>query len=141
MDFTQRLFPLIIGLGVALLQLSMTQVVTFVFSLLLPDMENFPQTHSALFVIILGLTFSTGVFLTGWLALKRRWLKTSPQYPARLMATLVGAYLPLIIALSLYHTLEPGNPFFLVSTLACIVGFHTPGWIGGKPTTPADKNV
>jgi hypothetical protein len=32
------------------------------------------------------------------------------MYPARLVATLGGAYLPLIIALILYPSLEPGNP-------------------------------
>jgi len=78
-------------LGVALLQLIMTQVVTFLLSLLVPGMENFPQTYPTLFVIILGIAFSTGVFLTGWLALKLRWLAAKPKYPARLVSTLIGA--------------------------------------------------
>jgi len=118
-------------LEVLLLQLIMTQVVTFVVTLPIPDMENFPQTHSALFVFILGITFSTGVFLAGWLALKRGWLPLpgGPKYPARWAGALVGAYAPLIAALILYHPLEPGNPFFFVSILACILGFYVPGWI------------
>ena len=119
-------------LVVLLLQLIMTQVVTFVVTLPIPDMENFPQTHPALFVVILGVTFSTGVFLTGWLALKRHWLAAKPLYPARLVATLIGAYLPLILALILYHPLEPGNPFFFISELTCVVGFYVPGWIETK---------
>ena len=132
MDTGKKMLHLLIWLGVALLQIIMTQVVTFLLSLLLPGMENFPQTHPALFVVILGLTFSTGVFLTGWLALKLRWLSTPPKYPARLVATLIGAYLPLILALILYHALEPGNPFFSISILASVLGFHVPGWIHRK---------
>jgi hypothetical protein len=123
------IFRFLINLGVALLQLISTQVVTFVASLFLPDIENFPQTHPVVFVLLLGITFSTGVFLTGWLALKLGWLKAKPKYRARLVATLIGAYLPLMVALLLYHPLEPGNPFFFVSMLTSIVGFYVPGWI------------
>jgi hypothetical protein len=132
MDFGKKILRFLPWLGVALLQLIMTQVVTFLASLLVPGMENFPQTHPALFVVILGVTFSTGVFLTGWLALKRHWLAAKPLYPARLVATLIGAYLPLILALILYHPLEPGNPFFFISELTCVVGFYVPGWIETK---------
>jgi len=119
----------LINLGVALLQLISTQVVTLVASLFFPDMENFPQTHPVVFVLLLGITFSTGVFLTGWLALKLHWLKAKPKFRARLVATLIGAYLPLMVALLLYHPLEPGNLFFFVSMLTSIVGFYVPGWI------------
>jgi hypothetical protein len=116
-------------LGIVFLQLIMTQVVTFLVSLLAPGMENFPQTHSALFVLILGITFSTGVFLTGWLVLKLHWLKTKPKLTARLVGTLVGAYLPLVVALFVYHPLETGNPFFFISILTSVVGFYIPGWL------------
>ena len=66
MESGKKLPRLLIGLGVAVLQLIMTQVVTFLISLLVPGMENFPQTHPTLFVFTLGITFSTGVFLAGW---------------------------------------------------------------------------
>jgi len=129
MDLGKKGLRFLPWLGVALLQFIMTQVVTLVFSFVIPNSENFPQTHSALFVAFLGVTFTTGVFLTGWLALKWRWLRTKPMYRARLLATLVGAYLPLILALILYRTLEPGNPFFFVSMMASILGFHVPSWV------------
>ena len=132
MDSGKKILRFLTWLGVALLQLIMTQVVTFLISLLVPGMENFPQTHPALFVVVLGVTFSTGVFLTGWLALKLRWLAAKPIYPARLVATLIGAYLPLIVALILYHPLEPGNPFFFISMLTSVLGFYVPGWIERK---------
>ena len=132
MDAGKKLLHLLTGLGVALLQLIMTLVVTFLLSLLAPGMENFPQTQPVLFVVVLGITFSTGVFLAGWLALKLRWLAAMPKYPMRLVATLIGAYLPLIVALILYHPLEPGNPFFFISMLTSVLGFYVPGWIERK---------
>ncbi len=117
-------------LGVALLQLISTQVVTFLASLLAPNMGDFPQTRPVLFVVILGITFTVGIFLTGWLAIKLRWLKMELKLVARLIGTLVGAYLPLVIALFLYHPLEPGNPFFFIAMLTSVAGFYLGGWIG-----------
>ena len=105
----------------------MTQVVTFLVSAPVPNMEDFPETQSTLFVFILGITFTTGVFLTGWLAIKLRWLKAEKRYLARLIGTLVGAYLPLLIALFIFHPLDAGNPFFFISTIMCIAGFYVGG--------------
>ncbi len=110
-----------------------TQVVTFLLSLLVPGMGDFQQTHPALFVVIPGIAFSTGVFLIGWLALNFHWLASTPKYPIGLIATMLGAFLPLIVALILYLTLEPGNPFFFISMLTGVLGFHIPGWIDAKP--------
>ena len=129
MDFgkkTPRIQP---WLGVALLQLVMTQVVTFVLSMFLPGIENFQQTRPLLFAVSVGISFSTGVFLAGWLALRLHWLSVKPKYLARLVCTLLGAYLPLILALFLYPTLEAGNPFFFISILVSMVGFYLPDWI------------
>ena len=128
MDTGKKVLRFIIRLGTALLQLVMTQVVTFVLTMFIPDMEDFPQTHSVLFGVVLGITFTTGVFLAGWLAIKLRWITVKPKYRARLVFTLIGAYLPLIVALVLYHPLEPGNPFFFISILTSVVGFYVPGW-------------
>jgi len=80
----KKIHPVVIWLGVALLQLIMTQVVTFLFSFLIPEVENFQRTHPVLFAALLGVTFSQGVFLPGWLALRFRWEKAKPLYPARL---------------------------------------------------------
>jgi energy-converting hydrogenase Eha subunit A len=121
-----------VTLAVVVLQLFMTQVVTFLVSLLVPDMEGFPMDHPGPFVLMLGATFTTGIFLVGWAALKLGWLKAMPRYGARLVGTLVGAYAPLLIALVVYRALEPGNPFFMISILAGIAGFHLPDWTGAE---------
>ncbi|MBM3151442.1 MAG: hypothetical protein FJZ96_04435 [Chloroflexi bacterium] len=126
----QKTTRFIIWLMVAILQLISTQAATFLVSLLAPGMENFPQTQPVLFVVILGITFTAGVFLVGWLALKLRWLKMKPKPAARLVGALVGAYLPLVIALFLYHPLEPGNPFFFIAMLVSVAGFYIGGLAG-----------
>jgi hypothetical protein len=129
METSRKFVRFIVWPGVILLQLIMTQVVTFVFSFAFPDMESIQQNTPLLFTIAVGISFTIGAFLTGWLALKWRWLKGKPRTLVRLAGALVGAYLPLIAALLIYRTIEAGNPFFLVSVLACILGFHLPGFI------------
>ena len=118
----------LIWLGVAILQLIMTQVVTFLLSLFLPGMGNYPQTQPALFVVILGVTFSFGVSLMGWLALKLHWLAPRAKFLWCVVASILGAYLPLVLALFIYPSLEPGNPFFSISMLTSVLAFHLPGW-------------
>jgi hypothetical protein len=129
MTTNQKILRIFVYLGIALLQLFMTQVVTFLASLLAPGMGDYPGTRPVLFMANLGITYSAGVFLVGWLALKLRWLKLEPKLLPRLVCTLLGAYLPLVLALFLYHPLEPGNPFFFISMLTAILGFYVPGWL------------
>ena len=123
---------ILIGTGVGLLQLFLTQAVTFAASLLLPGMGDNLLGDSAAFVLVLGVTFTTGAFLGGWLALKRGWLKAEPRLRLRLVSTLAGAYIPLGLALLLYRVLEPGNPFFFVAALAAVLAFHIPTWIHAR---------
>jgi hypothetical protein len=118
-------------MGVCVLQLMMTQVVTFLVSLLYGGMPATVETQPILFCILVGMTFFTGIFLTGWLALKWHWLKSSPRLPSRLVGTLAGVFLPLLAGLIL-KAIETGSPFFGLSTVFGILGFHLPGWIGGK---------
>ncbi len=116
----------IVLIGIAILQLISTQVVTFLVSFLIP-VENFLQIQPVLFVIVLGLTYSIGIFVTGWLAIRVRWLKVEPRLTRRLIGTLVGVYVPLVIALFLYHPLEPGNPFYFIAAFVGIACFYLAG--------------
>jgi membrane-anchored protein YejM (alkaline phosphatase superfamily) len=119
----------LILLGVLFFQLVMTQVITFVLSLLIGGLENVQQSNKYLFAAIIGLTFSIGAFFSGWVALRLRWLEASPRLPARAIGTLLGAYIPLLAAVLIYPVLEPGNPFYSLSILGAIIGFHVPTWI------------
>ena len=128
----KKIIRYITWLGVVILQLIMTQVLTFLASLIFPDIEDFQRFYAELFVVIVGFTFGAGIFLAGWLGLKLHWLTIEPKYLERLATTLIGAYVPLILALVIYHYLEAGNPFFLISILAGILGFYVPSWLEKK---------
>lgn len=116
--------------GVILFQLIMTQVVTLLFSFIVLDMESLQRSQPVLFLLFAGVSFSVGIFLAGWIAIKFGWVKITPKLFTRLIGTLAGAYLPLILALFIYPTIEAGNPFLTVSMLVGIAGFYLAGWVG-----------
>lgn len=96
-------------MGVVLFQWIMTQVVTFVMSLLFPAMGgDFPNGIPTHLILLLGITFSVGAFLGGWLAIRLGWIHADPKWSARLTSTLTGAFLSLVIALIVYQPVEPG---------------------------------
>jgi hypothetical protein len=117
-------------IGVILLQLIMTQVVTFIVSFFFPGVGDGMQTLPGMFVIVLGVTFAIGVFLAGWLGIKFHWLSIQPNYAARLAGALVGAYLPLLAGWLMGRSFEQGSPWFFVSILGSILGFYLTGWLG-----------
>jgi hypothetical protein len=132
MDKGKLLSRIILYLVVFILQLLMTQVVTFLATLFIPNIETFPQTHPIPFTILVGLTFATGVFIAGWLAIRLKWLPLKPKVPARLAGALVGAYVPLLISLVVFGTFEAGNPVFWFTALGSVLGFYAAGWIEKK---------
>jgi hypothetical protein len=115
--------------GVILFQLVMMQIVTLLFSFIVPDMEVLQKSQPGLFLLFAGFSFSVGIFLAGWIAIKFGWVKIVPKLVTRLIGTLAGVYLPLILALFIYPTIEAGNPFLTVSMLMGIAGFHLAGKI------------
>jgi len=126
--FGKRILRALTYFGVILLQLIMTQVVTFLISLFLPISENLLLNNPIVFAALVGFTFALGVFLTGWLAIKLRWLPLPPKTLHRLLGALLGAYLPLAAALLIFRSLQPGSPFFFASIVGSILGFYVLGW-------------
>lgn len=118
---------LVKSVAATLAQFMSAMAVTFVVSLVVRA-ETFQYTRPSLFALALGLAFTTGIYLAGWIALRLHVLDGSPRGLARLGGVVVGTYLPLIVALLAYGVLEPGNPFFLVSLLAGSLGYQAPGW-------------
>lgn len=116
-------------IGVVFLQLVGTQVVTFIASLLNPLMDNPAQLDPWIFALILTITFSLGVFLVGWLGFRLGWLTSPTRLLLRLACTLIGAFLLMAIGILFFEILEPGSPFFGMSILASILGFHLPTWL------------
>lgn len=126
----------LVYLGVIILQMIMTQVVTFVVTLFIPADENISMTNPALLTAILGLTFGVGVFWAGWLAIRLGWLRLPAKHLARLAGALLGAYLPLVGVLIIYRSFEPGNPVFWFSIIGSVLGFYVLGWEDGKQVEP-----
>jgi len=122
---------MIVSAVVLIAQLVGAMIVTFAASLVVRA-ESFQQTRPALFALVVGLAFSTGICLTGWLALRVRLLRGPSRTLARVGGALLGVYVPLLVALAVYGTIEPGNPFFTVSLLAGALGFQAPGWVGAQ---------
>jgi hypothetical protein len=87
--------PPLAMLVVIVLQFIMIQVVTFFVSLLFPSLGDYPTTLPALFLYLIGLLFTVGIYLTGWVAIKGGALKIERKYLARMAWTLLGTYLPL----------------------------------------------
>ncbi len=117
----------LIWAGVILLQLVLTQVVTLIFSFFIPNADTFPDTQPLVFAVLMMFTFTAGVYLGGWLALRWRWLPFLPRYASRLAGTLVGVSVPLLLAI-LFGSLGAGSPLFFFSIVGGIVGFYLPGW-------------
>jgi hypothetical protein len=114
------------SLGVAFLQLVGANLFTFVFSMAFPQMN--PDTNQGFFVTVAGLAFFIGIAAVGLLAVRFRWLPGPPAYPLRTVLALAGVYIPLALALVLGQVRE-ASPFFLISMLGGIVGFHLAGWV------------
>jgi len=111
--------------GVIILQVAGLLGLTFIASMIWQ--KEFAQPLQ--FMLLVGWTFSLGIFLAGWLALKLGWLAAPVRLPLRAAFTLFGAYLPLVAGFLLVGPLLPGSPFFTLSILAGLLGFHLPGWL------------
>ncbi|HCC78694.1 MAG: hypothetical protein A2X25_10275 [Chloroflexi bacterium GWB2_49_20] len=115
--------------GVVFLQLVGTQVVTFIASFLFPLMNTPEQFNSWMLALLLTTTFTLGVFLVGWLGFRLGWLNPPTHLQMRLVCTLIGAFLLMAIGILFFNVLEAGSPFFGMSILASILGFHLPTWL------------
>ncbi|MBN2147253.1 MAG: hypothetical protein JW726_07685 [Anaerolineales bacterium] len=113
-------------------QYILTQAVTFILSVLFPNVGDFQYSEPLVFVLFLGLCFSTGTFAGGWFALMRGWISIKEMFLARWIGAVIGAFLPLLLELLIEGALEAGSPFFLIAILCSILGFYVPGWIWGR---------
>jgi energy-converting hydrogenase Eha subunit A len=121
----------LLWLGVSFVQVIASQVSGLVVSILFSvifSFEPLPDTHPGIFVLLAGVMYATGIFFIGWLAIKLKYLKVQPLYALRLVGTLIGAYLPFLLAWAIYKPMQPGNPFFFIAIFTAILGFQIPGW-------------
>lgn len=126
----RRVFELF---GVVLFQLVAILSVTFLVSLLTWTLTDNPETQSGNYVLFFGLSISIGVFLAGWLAFKFQWLQGQLLPLPRLISTVLGAYLPLVVILLIETVIRAGHPVFTMALFTGILGFHLPAWLKRKP--------
>ena len=112
--------------GTIILQLVLSQVATFVLSFLLP-LENRNGIQVAVFVLLLTLTFSTGVFVGGLLGMVWGWVRLKRALFIRWLGALGGAAVPLIVGALVPKGLEPDSIFFLMSIFFSTGGFFAAG--------------
>lgn len=125
----QKLPVFVRWLIVVILQLIAMQVVTFAGSFLFPNMEQPGLDQPIPFAIMLGVAFTLGIFLVGSIAIRYNWLNIPARWSMRLAGTLIGVYLILFLGVAVAHTLPAGSPFFGISMLTGLLGFHLPSWI------------
>jgi len=125
----KRLPVLVKWFVVLFLQLIASQVITFAGSFFFPNMEQPGVTSPIPFAVMLGIAMTAGFFLVGWFAIRSGWLEVPKQYTLRLVCTFIGVILPLFVGILLVHTLPAGSPFFGISFLTGLLGFHLPTWI------------
>lgn len=121
----------LIWLVVSFVQAIASQVSGLLISILFSvifRIEPLPDTDPGIFVLLAGVMYATGIFFIGWLAIKLKYLKVQPLYALRLAGTLIGAYLPFLLAWAIYKPMQPGNPLFFVAIFTAILGFQIPGW-------------
>ena len=120
-------FLVIIGVGI--LQYIAAMLVTLLLSIIFPGMEGAIDNNVPLFVVTLGLAYALGIWVVGWLVIALKWRSVSHQYGLRVVTTIIGTYISLIIALMAYPKLEPGNPFLFIAVITGIIDFLVPEWL------------
>jgi hypothetical protein len=128
---------ILIILGIAVLQYIMAMLVNLIFTLLFPGLDVAPDSNSDLFILVLGFSYTAGIFLVGWLSIALR--DVTHQYGLRLLTTISATFLPLLIVLVFYPKLEPDNPFFFIAAITGILGFLLPEWFQKSPNTLEKK--
>jgi hypothetical protein len=122
-------FKILIVIGVGIMQYIAAMLVTLLLSIIFPGMEGAIDNNVPLFVVALGLAYALGIWVVGWLVIALKWRNVSHQYGLRVVTTVIGAYIPLIIALMAYPKLESGNPFLFIAVITGIIGFLVPEWL------------
>lgn len=116
-------WPLILLLQMLMIVLILTILPIF------PDLIPYLEDHPLIMVAFLGAIITFGSFQIGWLGVHFGWLSKDHKMLVRLVATLLGAYLPLDLGMLFCPPMESGNPFYLIGLFTSVAAFHLPEWI------------
>jgi hypothetical protein len=125
-----------------LLEIVFSYLVIFLFSVIFAGVDTTSRSGWLLLLFFIWLGYVIGVFLVGYGSL--RWVRKEPRLlpKQRLLATIVGALIPLLILLPIGFSVPVGDQgsrfYYLVtsnwqpilaqaSLFTAIVGFYLPG--------------
>ena len=115
---------------VVLIQALLSQVVTFIVSIVLFYQKIILEIKDLWLVGIIVLCFTVGIQVGGWVGF-RTWLIAGPRlHTVRFLAALLGCALPFAFALLVSSPIEPGNAVYMIAVIGGLIGYHLVGQLG-----------
>lgn len=134
-----------------LLQVIVSFFIIFLFSVIFANVDTTSRLGWLLLLFFIWLGYVLGVNLVGYVALRWIWKNVIPFTIQRLVGTMVGALIPLLILLPIGFSVpvgDTGSRFYdlvtnnwqpilaQASLFAAIVGYFVPGVINAGKTPP-----
>lgn len=134
-----------------LLQVIVSFFIIFLFSVIFANVDTTSRLGWLLLLFFIWLGYVLGVNLVGYVALRWIWKNVIPFTIQRLVGTMVGALIPLLILLPIGFSVpvgDTGSRFYdlvtnnwqpilaQASLFAAIVGYFVPGVINTGKTPP-----
>jgi hypothetical protein len=150
MNTRKKIFKIAGWIFTILNQAVMGYLTIFLFSvmgstLLTPDNTSWRGWLINLLVVWLG--FGIGVFSVGALSLNLGWSGSPKKYRARLIGTVIGGLIPILVLIGIRLAIAPSGTdsqfqevianqwqprLTTISLLTGLLGFYLPGWMGKK---------
>jgi hypothetical protein len=142
MSVSKFILRLLKWLVTIILQLALPNVLIFLFSLIFAGADTLSRAGWLAFLLVVWLGYVVGINLAGQAAIRWAWMDVRALQTQRLLATAVGALIPLLILVAIGSTLPvgvEGTPFYdlvtnnwqpalaQASLLAAVIGFYVPG--------------
>jgi hypothetical protein len=151
-----KIFLRIIGwLVTIILQIAASFLIIFLFSVIFAGVDTTSRSGWLVLLLFIWLGYLVGINLIGWVALRWVW-KTRPLTIFRLLTTMIGALIPLLILLPIGFSVPvdvQGSQFYdlvtnnwqpilaQASLFTGILAYYIPGVINVKPEVTGGTNV
>ena len=138
-----------------ILQIAASFLIIFLFSVIFAGVDTTSRSGWLALLVFIWLGYLVGINLIGWVALRWVW-KIRPLTISRLIATMIGALIPLLILLPIGFSLPvdvQGSQFYNLVTnnwqpilaqaslFTGILAYYIPGVIKVKPEVTSGGNV
>jgi hypothetical protein len=142
MNILKFILRLLGWLVTILLQIALSFLIIFIFSVMFSGADSTSRLGWLALIFVIWLSYIVGINLVGWAALRWVWREIQPLVRERLLATAIGAAIPLLILLPIGFSVPVGaegtrfydlvtnnwQPILAQASLfAAIVGYYAPG--------------